>query len=162
MAGRGRGGKGLGRDPTQTLAKNFSDLITGRTSASKAKSLKSLFDKYSHADPDDWDTSDYLEFVRGEQDKARHYESLNNALEQEAGGVYSIAEAKVLLARWYPKTVARPVPPPRTTSKNHVPKRPIPKPRTKTKSKPCPSGKILNPASGRCVSRTGKIGKKLI
>lgn len=26
----------------------------------------------------------------------------------------------------------------------------------------CPSGKIVNPASGRCVKRTGRIGKKLL
>ena len=28
--------------------------------------------------------------------------------------------------------------------------------------KACPSDKILNPASGRCVSRTGKIGRALL
>lgn len=38
--------------------------------------------------------------------------------------------------------------------------------RTKSESlkkgkKTCPAGKIMNPASGRCVSRTGKIGKNL-
>ena len=32
----------------------------------------------------------------------------------------------------------------------------------KTGATKCPSDKILNPASGRCVSRTGKIGLKLL
>jgi hypothetical protein len=31
-----------------------------------------------------------------------------------------------------------------------------------TKAKTCPEGKIVNPASGRCVNITGAIGKKLI
>ena len=29
-------------------------------------------------------------------------------------------------------------------------------------SSPCPSGKILNPRTNRCVKKTGRIGKKLI
>jgi hypothetical protein len=32
----------------------------------------------------------------------------------------------------------------------------------KASEKKCPPGKILNPASGKCVLRTGKIGKKLV
>ena len=28
--------------------------------------------------------------------------------------------------------------------------------------KQCPQGKIMNPATGRCVDKTGPIGKKLV
>jgi len=31
-----------------------------------------------------------------------------------------------------------------------------------TKNKSCPKGKIINPASGRCVSKDGRIGRKLL
>ena len=39
---------------------------------------------------------------------------------------------------------------------------PVPKPKAKPTTATCPPDKILNPASGRCVSRTGAIGKKLL
>jgi hypothetical protein len=35
------------------------------------------------------------------------------------------------------------------------------KPEKTQKTKSCPEGKILNPASGRCVDINGKIGKQL-
>ena len=36
------------------------------------------------------------------------------------------------------------------------------KPKPAASAKPCPPNQILNPVSGRCVSRTGPIGKKLL
>ena len=37
-----------------------------------------------------------------------------------------------------------------------------PKPKPKPAKKPCPPGKIRNPKTGRCVSKTGAVGKKLV
>ncbi len=38
----------------------------------------------------------------------------------------------------------------------------MPSKKQKMSKKPCPRGKIINPESGRCVSKTGKIGQKIL
>ena len=47
-------------------------------------------------------------------------------------------------------------------SKVHaVPKKLKASPKKQPSRKTCPAGKVLNPKSGRCVKKSGKIGKNL-
>ena len=52
----------------------------------------------------------------------------------------------------------------KSTEKKSTKKKSTEKKSTKKKStkKKCPEGKIINPATGRCVSKTGKIGRELL
>ena len=76
-------------------------------------------------------------------------------------------DVEFLIAEATEKREKRPVPLPKlkvkakAKPKPRVKVSPKAKAKAKAKTKPCPKDKIINPQTGRCVKRDGKLGKQL-